>query len=634
LTAVLAYYPKLAASKKLEHEDVVGIIQLLHHSFRSRATESQAIEIAGHVQSFLKSFKSRKLPPAPRVSLHLLGYFKESGQYDEGISFWDWVVKQDRRYVNPAVCGAAIELFAKCGRGLAICEQVYEYALKEFSANFNEYHMSHGAIVSRRDQPTMIPQTSTLLLQAIIKARFAYGDWRNAYLALDTALRLHPTQLPGNLFISIAHERPVHEAYQLFCLLCQSAGSSIGPRELGAIIADLLNAQIRDSDEKLDLDIAMLVLNAIRMVLGNNVRLNETHQNMLLKAGLNLLPVSQDGTGAASNQADGVTATQIYSQVRSIFSALAIQPNIATYSTMIKAAGEIHDKSFLLDAIEALKASNQSSDNLTLALNVTLKAVAKVFGADHVESVWNSRDHSVPLNSWNWVALARATAIAGNQSFLESQLSSSDLASDPEFLAQIKTESEQYSQSRPQPPNPSNRSYALPFFDALSSFLTLLQSPSRHTLSTHPPSPYTPSSPIPEEWQSTLYDALTLSDSPSKETSTNVSSTEPSPTEDSPTDLSLTEQSPTLPNGFTLAQIRYNNWKGMNLLLSSASAFEARMSEVKNEAIRDGKPPAVDRKGRRSARQQLRWYFEDREKEEWESEEEWRKRVLELRRPN
>lgn len=186
--------------------------------------------------------------------------------------------------------GAAIELLAECGRGLESYEEVYAHGLKRFPGTFNEYHMSHGALLQNRDKLTMLPRTSMSLLQGIVAARLTYVDWRNAYLGLDTALRLHPTQVPPNMLQAFLRERPIQEVYQVFCLLCQG-GSPVRPEIVTAMLFDLVSGQGESAGEEIDLVIAMAVLNAIRLFAGSGQTIKPFHLNVL-QSSLRLPPIN------------------------------------------------------------------------------------------------------------------------------------------------------------------------------------------------------------------------------------------------------------------------------------------------------------------------------------------------------
>ncbi|EMC95847.1 hypothetical protein BAUCODRAFT_34613 [Baudoinia panamericana UAMH 10762] len=229
IKTVIMIFPEALQRRVLDRSLVWRIAQCLHEAFRrekrvarDKARREDTDELIAFTRELVKAIKSSGLLPDRRAHLHLLAIFKESGVRAEGVAFWKWLELQDDQHTDPDVYGAAIELLAVDGASLADLEALYEQALQRFPGSFNAYHLSPNAILTDRDQRTEIKGVPMTLLQGILTARLLRGDSRNAYLALDTAIRLYPTITPPRFFSLFIDERPVEEAYTVFAIACRA----------------------------------------------------------------------------------------------------------------------------------------------------------------------------------------------------------------------------------------------------------------------------------------------------------------------------------------------------------------------------------------------------------------------------
>ena len=222
---VIREYRGMEDKKKLHPRDLTTITQRLHQALREakwaqgRDEPNDATpEIVEFAEELVGDIKNGTLSPSRRAHLRLLGIFKESGARDAGVTFWSWLEGQDEAFVDADVYGAAIELLATHGTPLAELEELYRKALGRFPGTFALYHLAPNAILENRDQVTTLHGMPMTLLQGILTARLLNGDTRNAYLALDTALRLYPDQTPARFFTLFSEERPVVESYTVFAM--------------------------------------------------------------------------------------------------------------------------------------------------------------------------------------------------------------------------------------------------------------------------------------------------------------------------------------------------------------------------------------------------------------------------------
>lgn len=225
---VATLFNSLSNKSVIKPNDFRIIAQCLHYSLRAekrsadtKTRREQTEELVAFAEALVKDVIEGKFAPHCQAHVHLLGFFKESGVRDAGVRFWQWLEMQDDRYVSPDVYGAAIELLAVNGAPLSEMESLYLHALNRFPGNFSAYHLSPDAIVPDRAQATTLKGIPMSLLQGILTARLLRGDARNAYLALDTALRLYPDQVPCRFFQLFLEERPLLEAYTVFAIACR-----------------------------------------------------------------------------------------------------------------------------------------------------------------------------------------------------------------------------------------------------------------------------------------------------------------------------------------------------------------------------------------------------------------------------
>ncbi|MCJ1406165.1 hypothetical protein MMC19_000230 [Ptychographa xylographoides] len=632
-------------AKLLEASDTRDIVRLLQYGYRSGGQLMRMETIKENVKEFVDHYKRRRLPPHPDASLRLISFFKESEQYDAGVDFWSWVINQDNNYVDLRTYGAAIELLALCGQSLEYCEEVYAHALKRFPEHYNEYHLSPGAILEQRRLPTRIPNSSMNFVQGIIKAHLIHGAWKSAYLALDTAFRLHPTQIPSHIFHMFLEERPAHEAYQIFSLLCQS-GSLVKSYDVTWLLNDLVSGQAPSSNSVVDVEIALAVLNAIHLYAASGQPCHARHLNILLQSSLNLLPTAS--ADITQSQGDPkLDSMEIVSRVLSIFAKLSVTPEISTYNTIIVATGRLRDEKLLNSALAALSASSLPSTDITF--DCLLMAASTISGAKTVESIWNSRDPEVDeLKPNNWSALAKATARAGNVDFLKQQLDLYHFPFKNALMLLVKKETARMKASinrqtliRQSDEPPMNAQGSVPsFVDALDKFHTVLDDKMLLDLKAYPPNElpsWSRDSLVNEEWQSTLYDELSVDP---------TARALPQEAEKNPEvdglQFDRAELNTVSPTGFPLDELRYRNWKGINKLLLHAESFEARLEKSVDVAIEVGESTRLVRstnaikhhgQRRKLLRTQLSSYFGDIEqmKANAMTQSEWRSKILELR---
>ena len=427
LPAVLEAYPQLCKSKLLQPRDTAEIAQLIHYAYRSSAILSISREyIAENLKQFINDLKLARIPPHPMASLHLIGYYKESTQYDAGVDFWKWLLKQDDNYIDLRVYGAAIELLASYGVGIEYCKEVYIHGLKRFPQDFNEYHMTPGAILPELDQPVNVRQSSMVLLQGMTKAYLIYGDWRNAYLSLDTVMRLHPTQVPAHFLRMFNSERPILEAFQMFCMFCRSSNQP-NPQDITLFLLVLSSAQGTGSGKALDLNISLALLNVVHHVLATGATLTGRHLNILLIGSLRLLPIPSDPGLEGNCNEDYAIVGELLSQVLAIFRALGVVPDIQSYNTIFTMAAKLKQGVLFTEAFNRLSDSGLVPDEITVRCMLT--AAGKLKDTALLETIWHdyAMNSNFLLTAETWFAFVKAAKDAQHIQFFYEQLKSNNI---------------------------------------------------------------------------------------------------------------------------------------------------------------------------------------------------------------
>ena len=679
-------------------------------------------------ESFVKLYKAKKLPGNPSATLHLISYYKESQQLDRGIELWTWAVHEDDQYVNIGTYGAAIELLTVYGKSLLDCEELYLHALRRFPTDFNEYHLSPSAIVPLRHQPTLLRGTSMLLLQGIMQARLSHGDWRSAYLALDTALRLHPTQIPPRFLQAFEYERPWFEVFNVYCLIGES-GNLNSPAMLTKLLGNIATAHSQDQRGPRDFEYLTAMLSALHLTMASNAQLNVTTLDAFLRIVLEV--VSSNPTSNPTFPTDEQIISKLIKPILSIFAHLHILPSFPTFRLICRVAAlskRPHLMQWAGEEFEPLMLHSTTKDMRTLFSYIGEKGDSEMIRMCWVMLKQNllENDASTAIPFPYWKMLAKATKRVDDLEFLHDQLeihlnlnsevmdrldqevggikpnkgvgnrSESDekvdfdtskaitLSTEPEAVttsskavtpktevsfAEPDTRSTELESvlikpdadsARPEPISTESEAVSLDWQQNFSDFLEKVHRCQQITVSgihrdlkQYPPPSDTVwawTDNVEEVWQRKLYDQLNQE---SDVQSTYVLSAEKQLANNGQSDPQIDvaknqlldpkdRKEPMLcPTGFTIEELRYRSWKGINNLLVQAEAFETIVEKSVNEAIIQGTHSGVARsthqtRGQRyheTTKSHLEMHLQalQENKTRTLTEEDWRTKILALR---
>ncbi len=420
---VIRTYNEIDSKQWLNKHDFRLLAQCLHQSQRQRKPSDDPMQrreetemLVAFGERLVKDLKSGELKPLPVTHIHLLSFFKEVGVLDPGLRFWEWLERQDESYVNPLVYGAAIELLAVAGTSLPRLEQIYVEALTRFPGHFVSYHLSPDAIVPDRDSEVHIPGLPIMLLQGIVTARLLHGDARNAYIGLDTALRLLPYQLPPRFFSVFLEERPLDEAFTVFALACR-ASVALPKNYLLRILGGL--RQIADTKSVVRQSLSIRAqLSALYLHASTAQRPNDNAINTLMISVTQFLRL--DCVSSLEPKARKKLVGEVLDLIRHFFALsarLRVKPGLSVFNAIITNLGGFGVSKQIIDvAVSDAAALGISPNEVTRRSMLT--AAGLLQDGELVEQYWKdivrSREETnTAVDGTDWHCLLKAAHGAG-----------------------------------------------------------------------------------------------------------------------------------------------------------------------------------------------------------------------------
>jgi hypothetical protein len=437
-------YSPLADIGLLTSDDVHEIARLVHNIYRGTLINSNSFNqtvkdskdaILRYAETIVSDIINEKLPPHPMAGVHLLSLYKVAEQFELGLKFWKWLQEQERLVTDARTYGAAIELLAYQGQPLHILEEIYQQALRRYPDNFGEYHLSPEAKVSIVNEESNAPGIRLMLLQGILTARLLHGDWRNAYLALDTCVRLHPTQIPSRFIELFLYERPLSEGLEILLLACRSGC----PPKAGVMksLLESLSSQIELSNDtkytgtaygngkavsQEQMRMAVIQLTSYFAYVGAGGEVHSSHLNAIIKGLLGSLPVASIDDSDLTRTAILGIQNDIIAAVKDIedgFSNLGINLTAATYNTKLSWAGKLGRKDYLDTTLKDMGTAKVRPTQFTyLSL---ISASGYLGDNDLMEASWAAlagMDLAMLESAKNWKTLHAAAARSNNLGFL------------------------------------------------------------------------------------------------------------------------------------------------------------------------------------------------------------------------
>ncbi|KAG8628874.1 hypothetical protein KVT40_002739 [Elsinoe batatas] len=221
---VLKNYSHLRGKTPFGPQDALDIARCLHNDVRqsTRTVSDDSLQqISTLLQMLTVDIKGGYLPPSPPAISTLLGIYRHFGLNDQAADFWSWLIRQGNEFLDQSVYAQAVDLKVDEGRPLFDIEAIFQDYLKRFPGNYLEYHLSPNAVPSQ-PSASLASEVPVQLLSSVTRARLQRNRTKDAYLMLDTMLRLVPEkQLNMGNFAEIVRERPLLEAFTTFHLACR-----------------------------------------------------------------------------------------------------------------------------------------------------------------------------------------------------------------------------------------------------------------------------------------------------------------------------------------------------------------------------------------------------------------------------
>ncbi|KAL8943314.1 MAG: hypothetical protein Q9216_001157 [Gyalolechia sp. 2 TL-2023] len=668
----VADFLRLSLHKLLDGSDSSEVVRILHNldrKYRSDRDRKNSKELQTLVELVRQACQSSLIPSTSHVALHLLSYYKESGQFDKGLEFWDWLSKKDEAALDPVYAGAAIELLAVYGAGMDYCEDVYERTLAQQRDISSQYYLSPGAIIPDRSKAVTFKGTSMGLLQGILTARLFYGKWQHSYLTLDTAFMLRPTQVVSRVLDLFVHERPIFEALPVFYMYCRG-GNAVRNVTLSTLLKSLKGLSSRNSDYSARIQSTRAMFDVVEAYVGSAGPLDTIHLNIITSAVCSVIP--SQPSAMLINMADGrkdltTMVVDLFTQLVNAFAQHNAPPNKVTFEEIISKAlllrypeiasvavqdmialGTVPGESTVTEILTAVRIRPCC---VILRYLLTPNSKATVLqDPELMKTAWMCIRKSDVLKQGDdqdlrrWRDVAAAARRCSLELFVENQLQ--PLA--PEDPPQTSSAVGSIQEKRLETCGVQNPGHEPPSTDQMHAFEHLCSDISRILLRMNssqpgkfrdflrypvdPPAIFKWPEVAEEAWQRKLYDELTFEENYKEAGSALADS------EDSIPAFSDT--------GFRFDQLRYVNWKAINNLLAQAEAWERHVEASTDAAIKEqtAVPKTKVSSFQSSATvirspltmQQLETFQRDVQTEQARllTEEEWRNRVLRLRDAN
>ncbi|KAK4976602.1 hypothetical protein LTR66_010797 [Elasticomyces elasticus] len=421
--------------------DLKAAAQILHNAYRRTSIKAVAQgQFVAFADELVKDIRRHTLPASATANHHILGFYRDAREFEKGYEFWAWLVRQDESYVSPTIYGTAIELLATQGESLENLEELYIQALKRFPGSFNEYHLSPEAIVPDRTQPADIYGIPMLLLQGIMTARLLHGDVQNAYLALDTALRLCPTVVPTRFFEVFAEERPLFEGFKVFLLACR-AGIATGEGRFKALLYKLREVHPRAPFAQ-HVTAVRATFTAAYAYAGGGGQFKRSHLDELVIGLTGLLAhpcIMQLQTSKRAEVVDIILA--MLRRTLEVFAKVGALPSMSSFNSIISnVAGKGRRWEAMPMALSDAAALGLKPTRVTERAIVT--AAGELADQDLVAQSWSAlvrmrESQGNTMEYADWKVLANACRLAGNVEYIKLQKEEQAHALTPDITSAI-----------------------------------------------------------------------------------------------------------------------------------------------------------------------------------------------------
>jgi tetratricopeptide (TPR) repeat protein len=641
---VLDHYEEYIERLPLNGHDTRTLIaRLSEHFHHSRASALENPEGGQSLQRLLGHYQAGRLPHDPFATSYLMTLCGKYGDFQTVLQLLSWAESQRSDTIGPVAYGEVIRQAVLLSAGLEVCEDLYQRAMATSSNAFAKYLGSPNAVLQFPERKFTGQGIDTKLLNAIAVARFAYGDWREAYMAIDTALKMYPETLQDAVVKDVILHRPLEEALRMHSLHCMGGGR-VGGRCLWRLFGSMRSVQgtllsARSDNTASVLTVSNAQIDLLHTTVATGQLIPPDLVRMFVLGMLANLPRRHDSLKPDDQLKFHQQTLDLKDAVLKLFAIMGLPP-VSCGFVMVRVAKLLGNKQLFQDSLEAWVQSDTPipdddiNESLAWAMSfgdpAMLQAVwnkiqdsdkLKNAGIDVIRLVIRSRSEA-ELNALSALSIEgnRVTALRDQ---LAKRLSEATLQ---------KTRKSAYKAHH----GPENREDALKLqeerinklIDRLHRLSSMIQNSSILNVRSNPPA--VPSlcpaaCQYPSEWHARLYKEMHLDpllrneESIEYEGPSNLNNTKGSSTSRKPNaaiDLSRPASTRT---GFSYSEVRLRNFQGINDILMLADAWTRQEAELIAERSAKNTSP-VQRLNSIAADDRLRL-----------TEEEWRSRILFLR---
>ena len=559
----------------LDKSDGCELAKKLQQCLQSSENDSSKDYIAKFATKVSRDLRSRRLLATNMTGLHLLYIFEKVEQFDQGLELWDWWSRQHDGIADLQAFGAALSFSNKAGASLSELENLYLQALERFPGDYAAYHMSPNAVISDRTQMQKVRGMSMRLLQRMCGIRVQHGDLKNAYLDLDTALRLFTCTVHADFFNPLIELRPVAEGYMIVQLACRN-GTPPTHRSFRRMLEGLAKeGSTQDLESRLQyMHLELDAIHAFAGVSGASKLIMHDLCNTTFKLLAHAAQVGSGNISAIIYLLDLIFATAARKNLQ-----VVVDQN---YNSLVSAAGSLKSREVLNFALRISRLSETSEDPITYC--TIMKTAGSLQDVNMMKQAWGKLVDLKQLKSSDWKTFARAAKAAGVPNLVREELKQRSDAKDyvdrevvEAELAKVHSE-ETLAVDRvlPQHSEPPDASILLAAVGQLGSKIKkicdMIQSDQLHNFAVEPirmsmqPSQINASEADIRE----VYDRLTMDPRERARNEAKVEelvdlSSAPASGKPSPNVVPITS------SGFRMDDLRYENWKTINELLVEAA---------------------------------------------------------------
>lgn len=554
-------------------------------------------KVHDYVLQLEKDVRESNLTPSSMVSQNLLDYYTTVQSWDLANQFWKWLeAQEDTRHVSSQVYGQAIQLLAAQDTSLEAMEALYEKGLARFPENFAPYHLSTGGIVPDRERIFRNP-LPLALMGSIMQARAMRGDSQNAYLALDTLLRLRPVALEKVNFQLFLRERPISEAYTVFAMACKAGVVLPKPAYRRLITSLRANADLNDPARYASAVKAMLSATYLYIGAGGQLVGNAVTELVIVLTGM--LRIKGCHALAEPQKIQLVDAVQeLVNKVIAISARFDAAPTIAAFNSILTNVGG-------LAKVEEV-ATNALKEAHVIGLQAT-----KVTRRSLLAAAGSAKNAELVAEAWKWLVEGCAkedeypdatdlhilitACIRSNIGKLARAAIDEMSHLEPSQIENAVERLEKELDMPAEPETPADADAMLAALADIKADLEVFDERTSDARGVQDFSSYTPPMllftppkevQLPEAEMRMLYDELTTVPAAPKSNAPAENAAENAPAEakKSNPDVSIATNVP-------VGQLRYESWKYITYLISEAERHDKAYADAVDSAIAKGEKP-------------------------------------------